>query len=206
MKKLSELMQQHGIKPIESIAWADLQGDNRPQCGVPGCDNPAVIIRTDKKTGHKHWRRAAWIQEQHPEATDIWCCSSCHSANIAKKHGVPTAAHVTAKRHGLTITEYQHRNHPYLKHRKDYCENRDGRLGFECTYTAPTPVQLESTGLDKGFKGWLQVDHKDGNHTNNSPENLQTLCACCHYIKTYQNGDYSTPGRKTRKPVDTVCV
>jgi hypothetical protein len=31
----------------------------------------------------------------------------------------------------------------------------------------------------------LDVDHIDGNHENNDPNNLQTLCANCHRLKTY---------------------
>lgn len=30
----------------------------------------------------------------------------------------------------------------------------------------------------------LDVDHIDGNHNNNSIDNLQTLCANCHRLKT----------------------
>ena len=30
----------------------------------------------------------------------------------------------------------------------------------------------------------LEVDHIDENHKNSEPCNLQTLCACCHRIKT----------------------
>lgn len=32
----------------------------------------------------------------------------------------------------------------------------------------------------------LDVDHIDADHSNNSPENLQTLCANCHRLKTWQ--------------------
>ena len=35
----------------------------------------------------------------------------------------------------------------------------------------------------------LDVDHKDGNHKNNDLNNLQTLCANCHRLKTFLNGD-----------------
>lgn len=73
-------------------------------------------------------------------------------------------------------------------HKKDYCENRDGRLGFKC------PV-------DPNFKfrsSILHGDHIDGNHENNTPENLQTLCSICHHLKGYATGDFisSKKGRK----------
>jgi hypothetical protein len=48
---------------------------------------------------------------------------------------------------------------------------------------------------------FLEVDHIDGNHTHNKPKNLQTLCKCCHMIKSAQSGDHLTPGRKSRKVV-----
>lgn len=40
-----------------------------------------------------------------------------------------------------------------------------------CNFKAIHPCQLD-------------VDHIDGNHSNNSLENLQTLCANCHRLKT----------------------
>ena len=84
-----------------------------------------------------------------------------------------------------SITEYKNSIHPYLRHRKNFCENVDGRLGFVCT----TTIQ---------WSGMLDVDHKDGNHLNNNLRNLQTLCKCCHSYKTNLFEDYKTPGRKTR--------
>jgi hypothetical protein len=30
----------------------------------------------------------------------------------------------------------------------------------------------------------LDIDHRDGNHKNDDPTNLQTLCANCHRLKT----------------------
>jgi len=200
---LNFLLNKYGIAPEVKDPARGYQKtkDNRPQCSVPGCENLAVNYSSKK--GFYKWRRAKWIKQRHPEAENIWCCSKCHNNETASRNGVKTSKHLTAQRHGLTVTAYSHRNHPYLKHRKDYCENTDGRLGFVCTFTAPTPQQLEATGLDDTFQGWLQVDHKDGNHLNNNPINLQTLCACCHNVKTYQNGDNATPGRKTREePLD----
>jgi 5-methylcytosine-specific restriction endonuclease McrA len=58
---------------------------------------------------------------------------------------------------------------PYRIFIKDKCEN----CGF---------IPLHICQLD--------VDHIDGNHNNNEPFNLQTLCANCHRLKTYLNRDY----------------
>jgi len=74
----------------------------------------------------------------------------------------------------------------YKQYRKDYCENKDGRLGFECTATIIMQLMLD-------------VDHIDGNPENNSQENLQTLCKNCHAYKTWVNQDGLTEGRKTLK-------
>jgi hypothetical protein len=58
---------------------------------------------------------------------------------------------------------------PHKKHKKDHCES--------CKFKA-----LHSCQLD--------VDHIDGNNKNNSLDNLQTLCANCHRLKTIVNGDH----------------
>jgi len=59
---------------------------------------------------------------------------------------------------------------PYRIHKKDYCER--------CNFKPEHPCQLD-------------VDHIDGNSKNNELENLQTLCANCHRLKTYQSKDGS---------------
>ena len=57
----------------------------------------------------------------------------------------------------------------YRKHKKDHCE--------QCGFVALHTVQLD-------------VDHIDGDRTNNNPNNLQTLCANCHRLKTHTNEDH----------------
>ena len=57
----------------------------------------------------------------------------------------------------------------YRKHKKKYCQN--------CGFVALHKCQLD-------------VDHIDGNHNNNNLDNLQTLCANCHRLKTYINQDW----------------
>lgn len=65
-----------------------------------------------------------------------------------------------------------------IEAKKDYCENRDGRLGFVCTTTIIDECQL-------------QLDHKDGNRENNTLENAETLCGSCHPVKSKQCGDHN---------------
>ena len=50
----------------------------------------------------------------------------------------------------------------------DHCQN--------CGFVAVNSVQLD-------------VDHIDGNGSNNDPNNLWTLCANCHRLKTHANQD-----------------
>lgn len=60
---------------------------------------------------------------------------------------------------------------PYRKHKKGYCEM--------CGFIPKHRVQLD-------------VDHIDGNHNNDDPGNLQTICANCHRLKTYLNKETTT--------------
>ena len=89
-------------------------------------------------------------------------CSHCHLAGMGK--------------------------HPHAKGvypiKKTFCENIDGRLGFNC-YTKG--VMLPSAVLD--------LDHIDGDHFNNVAENMQTLCKICHALKTKANGDGTKPNK-----------
>jgi ribosomal protein L37E len=61
------------------------------------------------------------------------------------------------------------RFHAYRHFKKDFCE----LCGF---------VAVHASQLD--------IDHIDGNHSNNDESNLQTLCANCHRLKTHLNKDY----------------
>ena len=114
----------------------------------------------------------AMIQDYY-DGTASWrkVCSHCHKKHLAKKNGFDS------------VTDLVNLWHPYRKFRKDYCENIDGRLGFVCTSNIV-------------WNGMLDVDHIDGNPSNNTKENMQTLCKCCHAYKTVVNKDYATPGRK----------
>lgn len=65
-------------------------------------------------------------------------------------------------------------------------ENRTygGRKGR--TYRGFKKATCELCGFVPVHPCQLDVDHIDGNHANDAPENLQTLCANCHRLKTFQ--------------------
>ena len=98
------------------------------------------------------------------------------------------------------FVHYHSTDTPYLVFRENHCENsldeselretlkdeNGKRLFPQCNYPISHPAQLE-------------VDHIDGNHAHNHPDNLQTLCGNCHTVKTFTSGDNLSPGRKTRK-------
>ena len=99
-------------------------------------------------------------------------CARHHRELYKKKYG-KTLTRAIAENAGFdSVNKYRNAHHPYKKHRKEYCENVDGRLGFKCTTTI----------VDYAYQ--LEVDHIDENHDNNDIKNLQTLCACCHRLKT----------------------
>jgi hypothetical protein len=161
--------------------------EDRPRCTRRGCNEPGQLTGLYRVDGTPLFRKL---------------CSKHHSKKTAKKHGLTSLAEVVASKRGMTVSEYKYdglkrradnagmsvtdlvnSTHPYRKHRKDYCENRDGRLGFKCRYKIRLSAQLE-------------VDHINGNPKDNREKNLQTLCNNCHCYKTHKNKDYATPGRK----------
>ena len=141
--------------------------EDRPYCITVGCYNPAHLNK-DYHDGWANYRKV---------------CSTCHSKEVAAKHGLESMVQVVAKKQGKTVTQYVNQFHPYLRYRKTYCENNDSRLGFSCTTTIH-------------WDGMLDVDHINGDPSDNRISNLQTLCKCCHAYKTSKYKDYNTPGRK----------
>ena len=114
----------------------------RPRCQVPGCNRGA------HNAGNGRWRKSK----------GDYVCQQCHKIYHAKKKG-------------MTVTQWTNVFHPYLKYRKDYCENKDARLGFKCTAKII-------------WEGMLSVDHIDENNNNNNLKNHQTFCHNCHAYKT----------------------
>jgi len=152
---------------------------SHPRCETVGCDCPKTVMDWHWTSGKPVYRSV---------------CTRCHDANTARKYAakhsdaewVRTVVDVCAHKEGFkTVADWSNSKHPYRQYRRDYCENIDGRLGYMCT---------TNTSI---WTGVLDVDHIDGNPSNNTEKNLQTLCKCCHAYKTNIYKDYATDGRKT---------
>jgi 5-methylcytosine-specific restriction endonuclease McrA len=86
----------------------------------------------------------------------------CGCGNPTMQHGINDKGEVTYK-----SSCHQCRTEA-RKHRKDQCE--------KC-------------GISKDIAA-LEVDHIDGDRSNNHKSNLQTLCTKCHIAKTIKNKDH----------------
>ena len=66
------------------------------------------------------------------------------------------------------------------------CSNQNGHLGFTCG------IDYEKAPW---AKGQTQIDHIDGNHLNNVPDNCDELCDMCHTYKGKLMGDFRNQNR-----------
>lgn len=63
------------------------------------------------------------------------------------------------------------------------CTNEHGILGYPCVVNWKLVEEI-------GYRITTHMDHIDGNHLNNTPENTMELCPECHHRKSSENGDY----------------
>ncbi len=142
-------------------------------------------------TGKGHFK-----DPKHPTCVNHGCNDKVH--NQFYKGGKPHYRSVcfhchNAGRKGSKVT-YKEGVTPV---KRDYCENYlDNRFGEEFI----CPTKHDKTKINKAQETGvlpsrdLDMDHKDGNHYNNVPENQQTLCKACHGYKTDKNDDLKTRG------------
>jgi hypothetical protein len=140
----------------------------RPNCNVKGCK---LVVKTSKKAGTSHYR-------------------------FLKRCSFHTLE-ATAKKKGMTIQAYKASVHPVHKFKKDYCENRDGRLGLIHPITSKI-WKCNNEILDIYCQ--LEADHIHGNHNKKATaKTIQTLCVMCHRLKTIVNGENNTPTLSSSK-------
>lgn len=181
----------HGLPVFDTSKAASEHKDRPKTCQTRGCHNKPSVQGGERQGYY-------WL---------MWC-SECCKKDRADRQGFSNTKEYKNKLAEdagfLSHGDRSKASHKYLKYRKTFCENIDGRLGFKCTTTIINPqthpkIFEQNTNVDPAWNGLLHVDHIDGDPSNNNQENLQTLCVCCHTIKTALYEDYRSPGRKTLK-------
>jgi len=155
------------------------------KCNVPGCKKPALFNGYDYRGLATYKIRCSKHHAEHFAAKKGITRTEWNREileNSAAKQGMTVAEYQkrtlenTAASRGMTVAEYKKSIHPYHKYRKNCCQNAKGEykgwLGVPCSITEYPEM-------------FMHVDHLDGNHGNNDPDNLITLCPTCHAVKTW---------------------
>lgn len=66
-------------------------------------------------------------------------------------------------------------------------------------YRASVSCVCARCGFSSEFPVQFDIDHVDGDHGNDSPENLETLCANCHRLKTLTRREFVRVGYRNKK-------
>lgn len=72
-----------------------------------------------------------------------------------------------------------------------YC-TKCRKESYRSKFLLKRALVCNTCGFKAEHKIQMDVDHIDGNHTNNDESNLQVLCANCHRLKTYVNKDWES--------------
>jgi len=155
-------------------------------CGAPAAPQSKSAMRKDGSLGP----RVSTL-------TGLPVCAQCLNNDIAKKSGKAETysemqeKNAIAKGYKSLLHMINSNTYRGKKYEIPYCQNKDGRLGFECGMK-----ESYFDGSEESIKT-LEVDHIDGNANNNKDSNLMVLCPTCHKRKGWKNGDSKSPGRKT---------
>lgn len=83
----------------------------------------------------------------------------------------------------------------YRQYMKSYCELRGWRWSDEYKLVKKQVAREGIPATRRQLIRWttqmFDVDHRDGNHKNNDPSNLQTLYAPSHRLKSRYSGDHN---------------
>ena len=126
-------------------------------------------------------------------------CNWPGCTNEAVKTTLPVKNHTThcikhqLKKHSGRVSSGNWRRDHYREHLKPYCEMsgkrwsemyQEVKKGIEYLGASFTRIDLVRRTCQQ-----FHVDHKNGDHSNNDPNNLQTLTIQNHKLKTEVMGD-----------------
>lgn len=119
-------------------------------------------------------RKSPFYGKSHTE--DSRCKMS--ESKLGKKHSDDTKRKMSESHKGKLVTDHTKRKISESI-RKSYNEELKTKLTCEYHIVASKYYKYECCGCGKA-EGKLSVHHIDGNHNNNSPDNLAWLCISCH--------------------------
>lgn len=105
---------------------------------------------------------STWIYRKPEEPHERGLCILCPNPQKRTSRGTYQALCNTCDKRRYKAKDY---TKPYRKVKKRICER--------CQFKALDRCQLD-------------VHHIDGNHHNNDPNNLETLCANCHRLEHFR--------------------
>jgi 5-methylcytosine-specific restriction endonuclease McrA len=117
-----------------------------------------------------------WIDRKQESTNIRGICVSCKKnpqKKATKTTYRPICSFCCKKKYEPDI--FQKRKEGIKRHKRNILRPYRKYVKSECSFCGFIPVHISQ----------LDVDHIDGNHFNNNPVNLQTLCANCHRLKTH---------------------
>lgn len=101
--------------------------------------------------------------------------------------------------HQMHLHEYggfSKANKPYSIGKTSVCED----CGMDAA-EHPSIAAIEDPIMkNRAIRMVITTDHVDGNHSNNSLDNLSHICNICHNVKTIVSGDYLTSAEDGTQP------
>jgi hypothetical protein len=125
------------------------------------------------------------IKKAKRESRSLYCSSECFQEH--RKAFPNVLPDCTKRKFSKPVQDLK--SHVNIRNR---IFKKRGRKCEKCGWDTPNPF----TGIIP-----VQIDHKDGDRTNNSEENLEVLCPNCHSMTEHfmfygksHNGSYGTKG------------